>query len=227
MGNMPNNPINQINMQNNMYNQFMQASLMSNCQAEIMRMNYYSNLNHLNSNLYSPVVIPKTEDSIVEDLEAFFSIKNLNRDINLRKNMDEETGNVQIDFILNLNQIRSINLTEDKISKLIDKVGSDKIEKIMIDKKLYIRPKNFEEIKGQLKSIEEIEKELNEKANKKKKQQQQNIPMNIQPMGFYPVQPFIYCAPMMIPIQQNMQNPPPGLAYPIPINVNNNNQNNN
>ena len=54
-----NSQINQINMQNNMLNQIMQANYISNCQAEYMRMNYYSNLNHFNSNLYSPGVVTK------------------------------------------------------------------------------------------------------------------------------------------------------------------------
>ena len=225
-----NNQINQINMQNNMLNQIMQANYMSNCQAEYMRMNYYSNLNNFNSNLYSPgIVIPKTDNSIVEDLEKFFSVKHLNRDLNLRKNMDQETGNVPIEFILNLNKIKSINLNEDIICKMIEKVGSDIIEIIKVKDKLYLRPKKFDEIKDKLKSIEEIEKENSEKVDQKKQQQnQQNMAMNMQPMAFYPKQPFMYYAPMMMLPQtqpQTGQNPP-GFVFPVQNNINNDNKNN-
>ena len=205
-----------------MYNQILQANMMSNYQAELIRMNYFSNMDYLNTNLYAPeLYMPMTENSIVDTLDNFFSIKNLNRDLNLRKNMDEETGNVPIDFILNLNKIRSIQLTEDKISQFIDSVGSDKIEKVIIDNKLYLRPKHYvEEIKDKLISIEEIENKQNEKMNLQKQQQQegqQNIPMNtmnIQPIPFYPVQPFMYYGQMMMPMQpaQNGQ----GNTFPLP-----------
>ena len=119
-------------MQNNMLN-YMQANIISNYQAELMRMNYISNIDHLNSNLYSPYIsLPYTENSIVELLEKFFSEKNLNKDLNLRKNMDENTGNVPIDFILNLNKIRLLNITEEKLEEIINKIGSDNIEIITI-----------------------------------------------------------------------------------------------
>ena len=207
-----------LNMQNNMLKQIMQAN-MNNFQAEYLRMNFYSNLDHFNSNLYSPgIVIPKTENSMVEDLEKFFSIRHLNRDLNLRKNMDEETGNVPIEFFLNLSKIKSINLTEDLIRKLIDKVGSDIIEIVTIEDKTYLRPKNFDQIKHKLKSIENLEKEINERIGQKKQQQQQP---NMQPMAFYPV---MYYGPMMMPPQQNIQNPP-GYTYPVPKNENNNQNN--
>ena len=130
--------------------------------------------------------------------------------------MDEITGNVPIEFILNLNKIRSINLNEDKICEMIAKVGSDTIEVIKNEDKIFLRPKNFEEIKDKLKSIEEIEKENSEKNIQKKQQKNaSNMPMNIQPMAFYPMQPFMYYAPMMmvgpqIPAQpQNVQSSPP------------------
>jgi hypothetical protein len=204
MNKIRNNQINQINMQNNMLN-LMQANMMANYQAEIMRMNYISNMEHLNSNIYSPYMssIPNTDNYKVELLENFFSNKNLNRDLNLRKNMDPETGNVPIDFILNLNKIRSMNLNQENISELIDKVGSDIIEIVTIDDKLYLRRKNFEEIKNKLKDIDEMEKEYQAKLDKQKQQQQQqSMPMNIQPIPIYPVQPFMYYSQMMMPPQQ-------------------------
>ena len=193
---------------NNGYNMFnyMQANLMSNYQAELMRMNYISNMEHLNSNIYSPYMssIPNTDNYKVELLENFFSNKNLNRDLNLRKNMDPETGNVPIDFILNLNKIRSMNLNQENISELIDKLGSDIIEIVTIDDKLYLRRKNFEEIKNKLKGIDEMEKEYQAKLDKQKQQQQQqSMPMNIQPIPIYPVQPFMYYSQMMMPPQQS------------------------
>jgi hypothetical protein len=211
--NIQNNGINQINIQNNIINQYYQANLnlMSNYQAEMMRMNYYSNMENLNSNLYSPqLYMPMTNSSTVEMLEKYFSLKNLNKDINLRKNMDEETGNVPLDFILNLNKIKSMNLTEEKISQFIDDIGSDKIEVVKIDNISYIRPKNFESIKNRLISIEEIEEKINQK-NKNKNIPQQNMQMGIPPMFFYPVQPMMYYNQMMPNYQQNAGNQP-GMA---------------
>ena len=201
------NQINQINMYNNMFN-FMQANLMSNYQAELMRMNYISNMEHLNSNLYSPYMspIPSTDESKVELLEKFFSEKNLNKDLNLRKNLEQDTGNVPIDFILNLNKIRSLNLNEETINELINKIGSDIIEVIKQDDKLYLRRKNFEEIKNKLKSIEDMEKESQQKINKQE-QYQHNIQMNPQPVIFYPIQPIMFFGQMIAPAQQrNIQN---------------------
>ena len=173
-------------------------------------------------------MLPKTENSIVEDLEKFFSVKHLNRDLNLRKNMDENTGNVPIEFILNLNKIRSIKIDEEKICNLIDKIGSDIIEIVKIDDKLYLRPKKFDEIKDKLKSIEDIENENKEKNEQKKQQQQQqqSMRMNMQPIAFYPAQPFIFYGPMMMaPQPQNVQNPP-GYTFPNQNNINNDKQNN-
>ena len=194
-------------MYNNMFN-FMQANLMSNYQAELMRMNYISNMEHLNSNLYSPYMspIPSTDESKVELLEKFFSEKNLNKDLNLRKNMEPDTGNVPNDCILNLNKIRSLNLNEETINELINKIGSDIIEVIKKDDKLYLRRKNFEEIKNKLKSIEDMEKESQQKINKQE-QYQHNIQMNPQPVIFYPIQPIMFFGQMIAPAQQrNIQN---------------------
>ena len=218
------NQINQINMYNNMFN-YMQASLMSNYQAELMRMNYISNMEHLNSNLYTPYMspIPSTDESKVELLEKSFSEKNLNRDLNLRKNMDPDTGDVPIDFILNLNKIHSMNLNEKTINELINKIGSDIIEVIKQGDKLYLRRKNFEEIKNKLKSIEDMEKEFQQKINKQE-QYQHNIQMNPQPIVFFPIQPIMFFGQMMVPSQQrNIQNQP-GVAFPV-SNSSNNNQN--
>ena len=109
-----------------------------------------------------------------------------------------------------MNKIRSMNLNQDNISELIDKVGSDIIEIVTIDDKLYLRRKNFEEIKNKLKDIDEIEKEYQAKLDKQKQQQQQqqqSMPMNIQPIPIYPVQPFMYYSQMMMPPQQPPQQP--------------------
>jgi len=216
------NQMNQMKMYNNMLN-YMQANLMSNYQAELMRMNYISNMEHLNSNLYSPYIslIPSTDEGKVELLEKFFSEKNLNKDLNLRKNMDQDSGNVPIDFILNLNKIRSMNLNEETINELINKIGSDIIEIIKQDDKLYLRRRNFEEIKNKLKSVEDMEKEFQQKINKQE-QQQNNIQMNPQPIIFYPVQPVMFFGQMMVPSQQRNMPNQSGNSFPV-SNTNNSN----
>ena len=199
-----NNRLNQINIQNNIYNQYMQVNLMSNYQAEIMRMNHFTNMEQRNSNLYSPeVYMPLTEESTVGLLDKFFSVKNLNKDLNLRLNMDKETGNVPIDFILNLEKIKSMNYTKEKIIQLIDKIGSDEIEVVNVDDEYYLRPKNFENIKTNLISIEEIQEKIKQK-NINQNNQQLNIQMGMPQMFFYPMNPMMYYRQMMVPPQQNM-----------------------
>ena len=201
-----NNQINQINIQNNMYNQMMAAKMMSNYQAEMLRMNYYANMQNLTSDLYTPdVYVPMTDSSIVDVIEEFFSVKNLNKDLNLRKNMDEETGNVPIEFILNLNKIKSMKLTAEKIDELINKVGSDKIQVINTDNNMFLSPKNYDEIKKELKSIEEIEQNYKSK-NKNNNQKQPNMNMGMPPMYYYPMAPMMFYNPMMMAQQQNMKN---------------------
>ena len=123
-----------------------------------------------------------------------------------------------------------MNLSEENLCELIDKIGSDKIEKVSENDKLYLRPKKFSQFKDKLKSIDEIEKEYNEKLNQQKKQQQ-GIPVNIQPIPFIPYQPYqpyIICGQMMInPQSQLKTNIPQGVAYPVPNNATNNVTNNN
>ena len=208
VNNIPNNRINQINIQNNIYNQFFQANLISNYQAEMMRMNYFSGMENLNSNLYSDKLFtPLTDTGTVEMLDKFFSEKNLNRDLNLRKNMDPETGNVPLNFILNLNKMKSLELSQEKISQYIQRVGSDVIELVNINGEYYLKPKNFEEIKKRLISIEQIEEKIRQK-NKNQNIPQQNITMGMPPMYFYPFQPMMYYNQMMVPSQQNLGNKP-------------------
>jgi hypothetical protein len=180
---------------------------MSNYQAEMLRMNYYANMQNLTSDLYTPdVYVPMTDSSIVDVIEEFFSVKNLNKDLNLRKNMDEETGNVPIEFILNLNKIKSMKLTAEKIDELINKVGSDKIQVINTDNNMFLSPKNYDEIKKELKSIEEIEQNYKSKNKNNNQQQQPNMNMGMPPMYYYPMAPMMFYNPMMMAQQQNMKN---------------------
>ena len=171
-------------------------------------MNYFSGMENLNSNLYSDKLFtPLTDTGTVEMLDKFFSEKNLNRDLNLRKNMDPETGNVPLNFILNLNKMKSLELSQEKISQYIQRVGSDVIELVNINGEYYLKPKNFEEIKKRLISIEQIEEKIRQK-NKNQNIPQQNITMGMPPMYFYPFQPMMYYNQMMVPSQQNLGNKP-------------------
>lgn len=206
--NIPNNTINQINIQNNLYYYpSMQANLnlMSNYQAEMWRMNHYTNMENLNNNLNSPqLYMPMTDSSFVEMLEKFFSVKNLNKDVNLRKNMDEETGNVPLEFILSLKKIQSMNMTQERIIQFINDVGSDRIELVDINNTYYLRPKNFEQVKTKLISIEELEEKKKQRNNQNV--QQQNIQMGVPPMLYYPVPQMMYYNQMMMHAQPNMGN---------------------
>ena len=198
---------NQINIRNNEYYQFIHAKMMSNFQADLMRMNYFANMEHLNSDLNSPgVYVPMTDSGIVDVIEKYFSEKNLNKDLNLRKNMDEETGYVPIEFILNLKKIQSMQLTEERIYELFQKVGSDIIEVVIDDNKMFLKPKNYENIKKELKTIEEIEQNCKPKNTNNNQPPQPNMNMGMPPMYFYPVPPMMMYNPMMMASQQNMKN---------------------
>ena len=99
-----------------------------------------------------------------------------------------------------------MNLKKEKISQFIDDIGSDIIEVVKIDNISYIRRKNYEAIKNELISIEEIEEKINQK-NKNQNIPPTNMQMGMPPMFFYPVQPMMYYNQMMPNNQQNSGNP--------------------
>ena len=76
-----------------------------------------------------------------------------------------------------------------------------------IDNILYLRPKNYENIKNKFMSIEEIEEKMKQK-NKNQTIPQQNISMGMPPMFFYQFQPMMYYNQMMSSSQQNAGNQP-------------------
>ena len=99
-----------------------------------------------------------------------------------------------------------MKLTAEKIDELINKVGSDKIQVINTDNHMFLSPKNYDEIKKELKSIEEIEQNYKSKNKNNNQQQQPNMNMGMPPMYFYPMSPMMVYNPMMMAPQQNMKN---------------------
>ena len=56
---------------------------------------------------------------------------------------------------------------------------------------------------------------------------QQSMPINMQPIAFYPMQPIMFMPPMMMaPQPQNIQSATAGYFFPFPNNGNNNANNN-
>ena len=136
----------------------------------------------VNINPFTPEVdFPVLDDDILHLLEYYVSIKNLNMDLHLRKDMKED-GWIPAKSFLALKKLINMKVTEDKIVEVITNNGSDKVEVIKKDDGVFLRNKNFDEEKGSLDSIE-IVKENKENSIKKFNEQQAQNAMFRNQMG--------------------------------------------
>ena len=201
-----------INMSNHNNNLFLQNLQQRNAEQQrflnmqaqlmLMNMNYFSYPNQLtaaaNLNPYYQTALnsyPIRDEEILDDLEKLFKIKNLNRDIDLRNNMDEN-GWVDSDVLLSLSKMQRNKLTKEKIINIIDQIGSDFIEmKLTTNNTLLLRNKNFDIEKSNLLSIEAIKEE----KEKQLQMQQQFFNQQKQNMFSQPIPgiPFYHPSPMM------------------------------
>jgi len=174
--------------------------------------NYESNNEYYNQNLQKHLEEDNSTDPdtrICNTLNYYFSIENLNNNYHIRSLLDSQ-GYVLAEEIMNFNKMKNNAVTLEKIQDILKKFDTT-IEQVVIDKKLYLRNKNWDNIKDKLVNIESIKQE---KSNKKTKyvnyQNNYYIQFNPYQMGNpysqqnYPQQQQI--DPMMM--QQMMMNNP-------------------
>ena len=198
-------------------NPFINPQLMNNYHNQMLNMNLYGNP-QLNLNPYIPNYnIQIRDEDILLLVEQYFSKKNLNNFLELRIEMLKNNGLVPIEFILELNKLKGINVSSEKLCNIIEKIGSDKVGKKEIENRIFLYPKNYESFKDSLLSIDEI-KQKKEEIIKNQQQflaQQQMLfqqsqmhipfmpsmmpPMN---MGMYYNNPFMWSQQMPFNIQQ-------------------------
>lgn len=126
----------------------------------MMRMNYYNQMPLPVPPLVSQFPYPIRDEEILDNLETIFSLRNLNKDIPLREKMDEN-GWVNAEYVIALSKMNMFQLTPEHASEIIDKIGSDIIDKRYNQfNQLEFRPKFMESMKNQLLSINEIRQKM-------------------------------------------------------------------
>lgn len=100
------------------------------------------------------------EKGIKESLEYYLSLDNLNKDLFIRKLIDQN-GYIAVDEILKFNQMVKNNATNDTILQLVSE--SKIIEQEMIGEKVCLRNKLWNDLKHNLVSLEELESKKNNK----------------------------------------------------------------
>jgi len=150
--------------------------------------------------------------SIKESLEYYFSNENLNKDSYTRSKMDEN-GFIESSEILNFNNMKKQSADLDKLKEIICDKNSN-IELKEISGKVYFRNKNWEEIKLNLISIEDLKslKKINNIQNLNYFNLQNNFYYNMVPMDQQGMQ--------NMQNMQNMQQPNSFMNYNLNGNIN-------
>ena len=181
-------------------------------------MNNYQmfNINYLNSQLNVNPYIPNytflnRDEDILNLIENVFSKKNLNKNLELRLKMLNDEGLVPIDYILNLIKIKGYKKTEEKICEIIEKIGSDIVGKKILENKIFLYPKNYNDIKDSLLSIEEMKKNDEQIKMQQFIAQQQlfmqsQMQMNFMNSMMHPMNMGMYYGPLIWPQQINFNN---------------------
>ena len=126
----------------------------------MMRMNYYNQMPLPVPPIVSQYAYPIRDEEILDNLESIFTLRNLNKDISLREKMDEN-GWVNAEYVITLSKMNMYQLTPERASEIIDKIGSDFIEKRYNHlNQLEFKPKLLENMKNQLLSINEIRQKM-------------------------------------------------------------------
>lgn len=126
----------------------------------MMRMNYYNQMPLPVPPIVSQYAYPIRDEEILDNLESIFTLRNLNKDISLREKMDEN-GWINAEYVITLSKMNMYQLTPERASEIIDKIGSDFIEKRYNHlNQLEFKPKLLENMKNQLLSINEIRQKM-------------------------------------------------------------------
>jgi len=172
-----------------------------------IQQNYGSNNEYYNQNMQKHLEEDNSTDPdtrICNTLNYYFSIENLNQNYHIRSLLDNQ-GFVLAEEIMNFNKMKNNAVTLEKIQEILKKFDTT-IDQVVIDKKLYLRNKNWDNIKDKLVSIESIKQDKSNKNKTKYVNYQNNyfIQFNPYQMGNPYQQQQI--DPMMIP-QTMMNNP--------------------
>ena len=219
---MPMNPKMMIPLGNNKFdklnpkpiypNPLLGAQMMNNYHAQMLNMNYLNP--QLNVNPYIPnYTFLNRDEDILNLIESFFSKKYLNKHLDIRTLMLNDEGLVPIDYILNLIKIKGAIITQEKICEIIEKIGSDIVGKKVLDNNIFLFPKNYNDIKDSLISIEEMKKN-----NEQIKKQQQMFAQQQQLLFQQSQMPMPFMASMMTPMNMGMYYGP--LIWPQEMNFN-------
>lgn len=134
-------------------------------------------------------MLENVEKSVPETLEYYFSVENLNKDAYFRQKLNED-GFIHVNEILNFNMMKNKGITLEKIEEILSSLNDNsEIETKRDENNLYLKNKNWESIKGSLKSIDDIKKL--KKLNQKDKNQTVNY-VNLQNNFFYQMPPTGY-----------------------------------
>lgn len=143
--------------------------------------------------MMEPDTQPFIRGGILESLEYYLSLENLNKDTYTRSKMDDD-GFIEASEILKFNNMKKNGADMEKLNELIEN-NDTLVEKQVRNGKVFFRNKNWNSIEKKLLPIDEIE------ANRKQKKGQYN-------MNYYNLQNnFFYTGPMMHPMDYNMMYP--------------------
>jgi len=132
-------------------------------------MMYYGQM-PMNGNQFPQQVFPPQQDDIhnqnlsekgiKESLEYYLSLDNLNKDLFIRKLIDQN-GYIAVEEILKFNNMTKNNATNDTILQLVSE--SKIIEQEVVGEKVCLRNKLWNDLKHNLVSLEELEAKKNHK----------------------------------------------------------------
>jgi len=104
------------------------------------------------------------EQKVMDTLDYYFSIENLNKDYFFRKKLDEN-GYIDAEIIMTFNTMKKYSVTKEKIRDILKKFDGT-VEANSKDEILLLRNKNWENIKSKLSPLETVkELHLSKKAN--------------------------------------------------------------
>jgi len=137
---------------------------------------------------FQKIDLEAEDKRILDALEYYFSIENLNKDSFIRGKLDEN-GYLNAEEIITFNKMKKASVTIEKIREILNKFDSV-IESKVENDKLFLRNKNWETIKDKLTSLETIQEQ------KKKKQQyhvhQNNNYVSMQNNFYYQFNPYAH-----------------------------------
>jgi len=165
----------------------------------MMPMNYFGGQS---ANTGPEITLKDSSDkSILEYLQYYFSLENLNKDVYIRNRMNED-GFIDAQEIVNFNKMKNKGVTFEKITQIVKENEDDEnnvIESKNENEKFLLRNKNWNSIKEELYPIDYIQQQ--KRSNKGMSGNQGNTMnyVNMQNNYFFNTIPGMYTPNMMTP----------------------------